>query len=122
MVSWASAQQQDTGRRFVINKDPRVDQLLELYKKEHSNKKFVDGYRIQIIASTDKKTMYTTRAKFRNQFPEIATFPTYEKPYFKLRVGVYEDKLKAQKDLDLIKNEFKGSFLVADEINVSELK
>lgn len=104
-----------------VIRDPRVDTLVSRYKEVHSRKESIDGYRIQIIAGSNRTNVYQVKSQFYKLFPDITQYLIYQAPNFKLRVGSYRTRLEAQKDLEQIIPEFKGAFIIRDEIKISEL-
>lgn len=96
----------DTGGVVVV-KDPRVDQLV---KKQieindittRESRRFVQGYRIQVISSPDRAKVYQAKAKIYEQFPDIQAYLLWQPPNYKLRVGNFkteEEAEEAQKQL-----------------------
>lgn len=55
----------------------------------------IEGWRVQIMASTDRTQVEEGRNRFRQLYPEVAADWIQEKPYYKLRVGAFRSKLEA---------------------------
>lgn len=109
---------QDSGR-IRINKDPRVDKLDQKYI-ESQNKK-IKGYRVQIHFGAEKSKALQVKSRFLTKYPDVRAYDPFDAPYFKIRVGDFRTKLEAYKFLQEIKDEFQGSFIVTDEIELPEL-
>ncbi|GIV33769.1 MAG: hypothetical protein KatS3mg031_1304 [Chitinophagales bacterium] len=105
----------------VIIRDARLDSLVERYTHVHQQKQTIPGYRIQIIASPNRKTVFDTKSEFVQMFPDMKTFVVFQAPNFKLRAGNYRNRLDAYRDLQKIGARFKGAFIVRDEIKLTEL-
>lgn len=85
----------------------------------------VGGYRVQIFADNNARTAKDeARAKalaIREQMPHLATYVTYEAPYWRLRVGDFRSESDAQEAAAEIKHYFPGISrevrVVRDRIN-----
>jgi len=98
-------------------KDHRIDALGETYKSTFKLK----GYRVQIHSGNKKQPANSTRASFSRIHSKTKAHLYYEQPYYKVRVGDFKTKLEALKYKNFINKEFPNSFIVKDEIDVSEL-
>ncbi|MDE7153832.1 MAG: SPOR domain-containing protein [Muribaculaceae bacterium] len=85
----------------------------------------VGGYRVQIFADNNARTAKDeARAKalaIREQMPHLATYVTYEAPYWRVRVGDFRSESDAQEAAAEIKHYFPGISrevrVVRDRIN-----
>lgn len=106
--------------RINITQDPRIDTLIS--RSIAADKKLggMEGFRIQIYRSGERNAREEAdkaRAKFINAFPDIETYPLFEKPnYFKVRVGDYRTRLEAAKPLYEIRKVFKDAYIIEGEI------
>ena len=109
-----------------IIQDPRVDSLISRYVLTN---KMLDGlmwgYRIQIYRSsirTAREESNKARAEFMIEFPDIVSYPLYEKPgYFIIRAGDYRTKIEGTKQLYIVRRKFPNAYLVMDKINFPDL-
>ena len=74
------------------------------------------GYRIQINFGQDRNQANKVRGDFSVKYPGIPTYMAYQQPYFKVNVGDFRTKLEASKNLNLIRKNYPGSFIVKDKI------
>ncbi len=102
-----------------IHKDNRIDQLLSLYSQQKNTLTEAQGFRIQVLASTNRDKSYETQNKVRYSYGQYRTYLTYKSPYFKLRVGDFTDKLVAYRFLQQIRDKFPGSFMVEEAVNLN---
>jgi hypothetical protein len=109
-----------TGKIEYIQ-DARVDTLVNRYKRANESHASIEGYRIQITAGSNRTNVYQIKSQFYTAFPDIKQYIIYQAPNFKLRVGNYRTRLEAYKDLQEILQRFNGSFIIRDEIKLSEL-
>ena len=105
-----------------IIEDGAVTQLFDRYVSNNKSSQLVTGYRIQLLATTDRIKMEDEMARFIEIYPEVAVDWIHSKPYYKLRVGAFATKLEAFPSLYKIKKDFPGAYLAKDNsINVKEL-
>lgn len=117
ICSMAMGTQAQDGSVTII-KDSKIDALMEFYAQKHQAKEKAAGFRIQILAGTSRDKAYSTESKFRRDFPQHRTYLAYNSPYFKIRVGDFEDRLVAYRTLQQIKLKYPGSFLVEEKIDL----
>jgi hypothetical protein len=83
-------------QEIQINEDPRIGQLVRNWTNANRANPRVDGWRVQIMATTDRQQVEDARNRFRVQYPDVPAEWAHEKPYYKLRVGAFRSKLEAQ--------------------------
>ncbi len=79
-------------------------------------KPFFQGYRIQIFSGNSKEEANKVKSDFYIKFPNMRCYLTYQQPYYKLRVGDYEDQESAKPDAKRLARTYPSSFLVPDEV------
>lgn len=105
----------------LVTKDARYDLLVE--KKAEINKKAADfkkgtkGFRIQVLNTTDRTQALNAKSRLLSLYPEHKTYLMYQAPYFKLRIGNFEDRKPAE-DLKKELNKLfpTGVFVIPSEI------
>jgi hypothetical protein len=75
------------------------------------------GYRIQINFGQDRNEANKVRGDFSAKYPGIPTYMSYQQPYFKVNVGDYRTKLEAVKNLNMVRKNYPGAFVIIDKIN-----
>ena len=94
-----------------ISKSENFEKLLILYKIANQEKYNIDYYSIQIYNGNYKKA--DSLFKFsKDFFISDSIFLFYETPNYKVQVGKFWDKLKAQKKLKEIQKKFKSAFIL----------
>ena len=96
-----------------LNEDPKVSQLFRNWTNNNRSNPQVEGWRVQIMATTDRKQVEDTRNRFRTYYPDVPAEWTHEKPYYKLRVGAFRSKLEAQAFLETL-TDYAGAYLAKD--------
>ncbi len=108
-----------------VYQSPSLRLNMEKHLASVSEKKGVDGYRIQIYFGNGKnarKKSNDARVKFITENPDIKAYIIYDNPYFKVRVGDYRNKSEALFVLEKIKEQYADAFIVPDIINVEKEK
>ncbi len=81
----------------------------------------LDGFRLQIMASTDRRAVETGQNSFAGKYP--STFNTWvqAKPYYRLRVGAFATRSEAMRYLQVIKKDYPDAYVVPDKIKNIEI-
>jgi hypothetical protein len=79
------------------------------------------GWRIQIMASIDRRQMETARRTFERRYPEYPVIFVHNEPYFHLKVGAFLSMQKAQAFLRKMQEEYPQAIPVTDILKVEEL-
>ncbi len=117
-LSLASSQAQN----ITLNASSEVKILMNRYGAENRMSEFVDGWRIQIVSSTDRRKIDEMRKSFIQKFPNIPIKMEHTPPYYKIRAGAFVTKLDAMGLLYTIKQEVPGAYPTKDnKISPSEM-
>jgi len=107
----------------VTYEEPGITDLMRKYKAQNDAVLFVKGFRIQVSSTTDRAKIQRQASQFANYFPHLEANWINEAPYYKLRVGAYETKLKCTYELKQIQEEFPGAYMVVDNrIPIGEVR
>ena len=87
--------QTGSGQEIQINEEPKVAQVMKSWVNANRNDPNIEGWRAQIMASTDRMQVEQSRNRFRTEYPEVAATAVQEQPYYKLRVGAFRTKQEA---------------------------
>lgn len=118
---WAQA---DSGA-LVVHKDPRIDLLI---RKQAEINEFTtrearsnaQGFRIQVINTTDRGAAIQAKTKVYQLYPELKAYLLYQAPYFRLRVGNFINRKDAENYQRKLSKEFKQNlFIVNDVVEVN---
>ena len=94
-----------------IGKSEAFKKLMNLHKNASQEKHNIDYYSIQIYSGnySEADSLY----KFSNDFfISDSVFFFYETPNYKIQVGKFWNKLRAQKKLKEIQKKFKSAFIL----------
>lgn len=95
------------------NEPPAIAELYKNWINQNRTNPRTDGWRVQIMASTDRTQVEEGRVRFRNAYPEVPAEMVHEKPYYKLKVGAFRSRLEAQAFIGNIP-EFVGAYPAKD--------
>ena len=81
----------------------------------------MDGFRIQILASTDRRQIEAGQSTFASRYP--TTFVTWQqaKPYYRLRVGAFTSRSDATRYLQNIRRDYPDAYIVPDKVKTNEI-
>ena len=106
-----------------VNRDPRVDRLIEKHRQYNQSNPGVDGFRVQVFfdsGNNSKKAAQTVREKFMEVHPDVAAYLTFKAPYYRVRVGDFRTKLEAEGFLFQLTTTYPNAFTVPDRIQIEK--
>ena len=101
--------------------EPEVTGLMERWKVHNLGNNEIKGWRIQILATVDRRQMESIRRRFENIYPDYPVHTTHNDPYFLLKTGAFLSMQKAQAFLKKLQKEYPAAIPVADLIKADEL-
>ncbi len=104
-----------------VKEDFPIDMMMRRYAEINNSKQTVSGWRIQIMAKTERQAIEQAKESFITEFPGVAVDWTHSKPYYRLRAGAFQTKLEAVKMAQQIKKKYPGAFPVKASIFKREL-
>jgi hypothetical protein len=96
LILFFNFNQRAFAQEIQLNEDPKIAQLWRNWTNSNRANPRIEGWRVQIMATTDRQQVEEARNNFRLQHPDVPAEWTHEKPYYKLRVGAFRNKLEAQ--------------------------
>jgi hypothetical protein len=113
------AQTEDTSAnalRSAIIDHSGVQPYIVAHPMIEKKKAFYQGYRIQIFSGNSKDEANKVKSDFYSKFPAMRCYLSYQQPYYKLRIGDYDDQESAKPDARKLARHYPSSFIVPDEI------
>ena len=104
-----------------VDAAPEIVQLMELYQTENEEVTKVPGWRVQILATTDRARLELVESQFKVNYPSITVDWVHTKPYYKLRAGAFQTKQEAERLKYTLSRQFEGVYLVKDDISENQL-
>lgn len=87
---------------------------MQRFADSNKSKTNVNGWRIQLLATTDRQNMESSLRRFENLYPSIPVDWLHAKPYYKVRVGAFATKRDALRTLYILKEDYPGAYPVQD--------
>lgn len=98
-----------------ITELPAVTQMLNKFTADNKARTNLSGWRIQVLATTDRQKLEQTRQQFQSRYPNVLIDWIHSKPYYKLRAGAYATKLEAMRLKYILERDYAGIYLVKDD-------
>ncbi|MEM1323076.1 MAG: SPOR domain-containing protein [Bacteroidota bacterium] len=107
---------------ITVEEESTITSMMNKMVEINRYKETIEGWRIQILATTDRRKMEDARQKFQSRYPNISIDWTHTKPYYKLRAGAFTSKLEATRLLYQLKRDYPSAYPAKDtNIRPSEL-
>jgi len=110
---------QESLDQLNINKDFRLDKLVNWHIQNNKRREGIEGYRVEIYSNTNNKQgALDKKVEFLSKYPESNVYVLFISPNFKVRVGDFRTKSEAFKLLKKIEKDYNAAFVVRDN-NIS---
>lgn len=103
------------------DKEAVIDSVDQAYQNAWKTVKYCDGYRIQLVAVSNKSGAQKVYNDFKAAFPEANAYLSYTEPTFRVRVGNFKNRIDAYRFLMKIQGQFPGAFITRDKISFREI-
>lgn len=94
--------------------EPNVTKLMDRFIEQNQATTTVSGWRIQILATTDRQRMEQALRQFENLYPSVPADWLHAKPYYKIRAGAFANKRDALRTLYILKRDYPAAYPVQD--------
>lgn len=98
----------------VIIESEEVSALIKSYALSNKQSDYINGWRIQIVATTDRLALENTKNKFQQSYPDIPLQVIHDRPYYHLRVGAFFDKKEAVLTKYFFRKSYPGAMEIID--------
>lgn len=98
-----------------LKEDPSIGKMMESYVSANKAKATVEGWRIQILATTDRQRLETVKQTFQYRYPNVPIDWVHANPYYQLRAGAFLTKLEALRLKYILEQDYSGIYLVKDD-------
>jgi hypothetical protein len=103
------------GQSVKVNMDPILKEMTTQYAASNKAQASESGWRVQILATTDRQRLESVQQSFRYHYPNIPVDWEHNPPYYKLQAGAFSTKLDALRLKFILSKEYEGLYLVRDE-------
>lgn len=106
---------------IVVKPDGDVNGILEAFIQVNTAVNKVEGWRVQILATADRRRLESVLSSFKLNYPSIPVDWVHTSPYYKLRAGAFQTKQEAERLKYTLGQQFDGVYLVKDQVSEREL-
>lgn len=104
-----------------ISEDPSIVSLIQKHKDQNRMSTMISGWRIQLLATTDRRKVENEESKFIQRYPLIQVDWEHSKPYYKLIAGAFVTKLDATRVLKELKQDYSSALLTKSNVSINEI-
>lgn len=98
-----------------------VELVTNIFLDANEVETLVEGWRVQILATTDRTRLERVESQFKVNYPSIPVDWVHNKPYYKLRAGAFQTKQEAERLKNTLGQQFEGVYLVKANVGEREL-
>ena len=95
--------------------------MIDRWKMHNLENAEVGGWRIQLLATIDRRQMEKEKQSFERKYPDYPTHMVNNQPYFHLKTGAFLTSQKAQAFLKKLQRDYPGAIIVEDMVKTEEL-
>lgn len=100
---------------YSQSENNKISNLITQKKSFNKNNKSSVVYKIQIYNGLENRA-YSIKHEFEQSFPEYKTMIVYKEPDWKTQVGVFKNRLEADRALLVIQKKYTGAIVLEDKI------
>lgn len=104
-----------------ITEDSSVSSLLQRHQDENRMSTTISGWRIQLLATTDRRKVEREESKFIQKHPLIQVNWEHSNPYYKLKAGAFSNRLDATRLLKVLKEDYPSALLTKSNVSINEV-
>lgn len=102
--------QYSNAQDIKLNEAVEVQDVVTRHIQSNKSNPSIEGWRIQILSSSDRNKVENVKSEFRSYFPGLWIDWKHIKPNYKLQAGAYKSYLECQSDLERIKKKYPGAY------------
>jgi hypothetical protein len=109
---------------ITVNEEPTITRMMDIYangNKARTAEQTIDGFRIQLAATTDRRKVDQMQGAFASRYPGVYAGWSQAAPYYRVRIGGFISRNDATKYLGNIKKDYPDAYIVADKVKTTEL-
>ena len=104
-----------------ITEDPAVASLVQRHMDQNRMSTTISGWRIQLLATTDRRKVENEESKFIQRYPLTQVNWVHSKPYYKLKAGAFANRLDATRLLKEFKKYYPSALLTKSDVSINEV-
>lgn len=107
--------------QIVFNEPAGLQRVMKMYRASNMLETEMDGWRIQVLATTDRRHMETARSQFERMYPDIKIEWEHQNPYYKLKAGAFTDRRETLAKCHEIKKSFSQAIPIRERISYEDI-
>ncbi|GEM_PF-830004 len=115
-----SGQIADVSGLSMIIMDEEVKGQFEFWQDQKQKKTDFSAWRILVVGLRDRRSLNRAIERFKASFPELNYDWEYDRPLYKLKTGVYLDRLDLKPLLYEIRHEFPSALEIKDRMSYEQ--
>ncbi len=96
----------------AVDKD--LEYALAAFKDKNKGERYWNGFTVLVYSGVDREQAFKTRDELQEKFPEIKAEMQYQQPRYLLKVGKFINRVEAQPDYHVLKEEFPTVRIIQD--------
>ena len=110
-----------SAQQVTIIEDSGISAMIQAHKDLNRSNQTVDGWRVQLLASTDRNKVMEVKGEFLKKYPRIKIDWDYSAPYYKLKAGAFLTKLEAANLKHRIRYDYPDAYIARDNVKLKDL-
>lgn len=104
-----------------ITEHGSIRTVMDQYIGQNKSNSMIEGWRIQIISTDDRRKMEFNKSKFESAYPGMYLEWEHRNPWYLVKVGAFKTKLELQAFIQELKDDFPQAIPIKDQVNKAEL-
>ncbi|HKK87711.1 MAG TPA: hypothetical protein VJ917_02595 [Saprospiraceae bacterium] len=100
--------------QVIIDEPEEIISLQEKILSENREKDTDAGWRIQILATTERRNMDKETVLFEKRFPDLERTEKYKKPYYRILTGAQKERMGLYPLLQRVQKYYPSAFIIKD--------
>lgn len=119
IVCWISTL--DISAQITIQEDAAISEVMSIYSIKANESSAINGWRIQLINTDDRRKMEAAKSKFYGLYPNIPIKWEHVQPYYQVKIGEYKTRMDLEPFLQELRVEFPRAIPIRDVIEKIDL-
>lgn len=105
----------------TVEETIEVKTLMDNFEKIGKEQLYVEGWRIKLISTTDRRALEKAKWLFEKKYPDLIYSLSHEAPYYSMKVGAFEKRIDVEPLLMQFKEDFPLAIPFRDKVTKTEL-
>lgn len=107
--------------QVVLNEPPALTAVINRYIASNKSQNDIDGWRIQVLATTDRRQLEQSYRRFKETFPDLKAEWVHQEPYYKINAGAFVSRRTSLAMCQEVRKQFSQALPVVDRIPYDEI-